>query len=104
MRGRSVTEMGGVPVQRLVIELRWAEWRIAEIVALGRFDTSPMGTPWGRSHGGVMIVLGAILLIIGLVAGISILTTIGGILLVVGLVLTILGAVGRPIAGRKTFY
>jgi hypothetical protein len=50
-----------------------------------------------------MIVLGAILLIIGLVAGISILTTIGGILLVVGVVLTILGAVGRPI-GRKTYY
>jgi hypothetical protein len=51
-----------------------------------------------------MIVLGAILLIIGLVAGISILTTIGGILLVVGVVLTVLGAVGRPIAGRKTYY
>jgi hypothetical protein len=50
-----------------------------------------------------MIILGAILLIIGLVAGISILTTIGGILLVVGVVLTILGAVGRPI-GRRTYY
>jgi hypothetical protein len=51
-----------------------------------------------------MIVLGAILLIIGLLAGISILTTIGGILLVVGVVLTVLGAVGRPIAGRRTYY
>ncbi|MEV4318696.1 hypothetical protein [Actinocrispum sp. NPDC049592] len=50
-----------------------------------------------------MIILGAILLIIGLVAGISILTTIGGILLVVGVILTILGAVGRPI-GRRTYY
>jgi hypothetical protein len=50
-----------------------------------------------------MIILGAILLIIGLLAGISILTTIGGILLVVGVVLTILGAVGRPI-GRRTYY
>jgi hypothetical protein len=51
-----------------------------------------------------MIILGAILLLIGLLAGISILTTIGGILLVVGLILTLLGAVGRPIGGRKTFY
>jgi hypothetical protein len=51
-----------------------------------------------------MIILGAILLVIGLLAGISILTTIGGILLVVGLILTLLGAVGRPIGGRKTFY
>ena len=34
-----------------------------------------------------MVVLGLILLIIGLVAGIPILTTIGAILLVVGLVL-----------------
>jgi hypothetical protein len=50
-----------------------------------------------------MIILGAILLIIGLVAGISILTTIGGILLVVGVILTILGSVGRPI-GRRTYY
>ena len=31
-------------------------------------------------------------------------TKIGGILLVVGLILTLLGAVGRPIGGRKTFY
>nr|WP_198151776.1 hypothetical protein [Kibdelosporangium sp. MJ126-NF4]CEL19062.1 hypothetical protein [Kibdelosporangium sp. MJ126-NF4] len=50
-----------------------------------------------------MIILGAILLVIGLLAGISILTTIGGILLVVGLILTVLGAVGRPI-GRKTYF
>lgn len=41
-----------------------------------------------------MIVLGLILLIIGLVAGISILTTIGAILLLVGLVLNVV-----PIGG-----
>jgi hypothetical protein len=34
-----------------------------------------------------MVILGLILLIIGLIAGISILTTIGAILLVVGLIL-----------------
>lgn len=43
-----------------------------------------------------MIVLGLILLIIGLVASISILTTIGAILLVVGLVLNLV-----PIGGTR---
>lgn len=43
-----------------------------------------------------MIVLGLILLIIGLVASISILTTIGLILLVVGLILNLV-----PIGGAR---
>lgn len=43
-----------------------------------------------------MVVLGLILLIIGLVAGIPILTTIGAILLVVGLILNVV-----PIGGTK---
>jgi hypothetical protein len=43
-----------------------------------------------------MVVLGLILLIIGLVAGISILTTIGAILLVVGLILNFV-----PIGGNR---
>jgi hypothetical protein len=43
-----------------------------------------------------MIVLGLILLIIGLVADISILTTIGAILLVVGLILNLV-----PIGGTR---
>ncbi len=47
-----------------------------------------------------MIVLGLILLIIGLVAGISILTIIGAILLVVGVVLNLV-----PIGGvRRRVY
>jgi hypothetical protein len=47
-----------------------------------------------------MIVLGLILLIIGLVAGISILTTIGAILLIVGVVLNLV-----PIGGvRRRVY
>lgn len=51
-----------------------------------------------------MIVLGLILLVIGLVAGISILTWIGVILLVVGLVLMLLGTTGRAVGGRKYWY
>jgi membrane-bound ClpP family serine protease len=43
-----------------------------------------------------MVVLGLILLIIGLVAGISILTTLGIILLIVGLILNFV-----PIGGNR---
>jgi hypothetical protein len=47
-----------------------------------------------------MVILGLILLIIGLVAKISILTTIGAILLIVGLILNFV-----PIGGtRRRFY
>lgn len=51
-----------------------------------------------------MIVLGIILLLIGYFTGISILYTLGGILVVVGVVLWILGAVGRPVGGRKVWF
>lgn len=51
-----------------------------------------------------MIILGVILVILGYVLGISILYTIGAILLVVKLVLTLLGAVGRGVGGRKTYF
>ena len=47
-----------------------------------------------------MILLGAILLIIGMLVGVSLLTTIGGVLLVVGAILWILGASGRKVGGR----
>lgn len=43
-----------------------------------------------------MVILGLILLIVGLVAGIGILTTIGAILLVVGLVLNLV-----PVGGTR---
>jgi hypothetical protein len=46
-----------------------------------------------------MVVLGLILLLIGLVAGISLLTTIGIILLIVGLVLNFV-----PIGGTRRRY
>ncbi len=46
-----------------------------------------------------MISLGAILLVIGLLAKISILYTSGIILLVIGLVLVVLGMMGRAVGG-----
>ena len=51
-----------------------------------------------------MIVLGIILLIAGFVLKISILWTIGIILLIVGVVLTVMGSMGRAVAGRRTYY
>ncbi|ROQ60189.1 hypothetical protein EDD93_7617 [Streptomyces sp. 840.1] len=51
-----------------------------------------------------MIVLGVILLIIGLIAGISILWTIGIILLAIGAVLWVLGAVGHAVGGRRHYW
>jgi hypothetical protein len=51
-----------------------------------------------------MIILGAILLILGLVLGINVLWTIGVILLVVGAVFWLLGATGRAVGGRKVWY
>lgn len=51
-----------------------------------------------------MIILGIILLVLGYVLGVSILETIGIILLVIGAVLWILGAVGRPVGGRKVWF
>jgi hypothetical protein len=46
-----------------------------------------------------MVILGLVLLVIGLLAGISILVTIGAILAVVGLVLNLV-----PIGGRRRTY
>ncbi|WP_108637605.1 hypothetical protein [Mycobacterium numidiamassiliense] len=51
-----------------------------------------------------MIILGIILAVIGYVTGIAILETLGGILVLVGVILWILGAVGRPVAGRKVWF
>ena len=51
-----------------------------------------------------MIILGIILAVIGYVTGMPILETLGGILVLVGVVLWILGAVGRPVGGRKVWF
>ncbi|MQY25868.1 hypothetical protein [Nocardia aurantia] len=51
-----------------------------------------------------MAILGLILLLVGVVFGIPILTTVGVILLVAGGILMLLGAVGRPLGGRSHYY
>lgn len=51
-----------------------------------------------------MIVLGIILLVVGFLLGIGILWTLGIILIVVGVILELLGAVGRPMFGRRHYY
>ncbi|MEU9759053.1 MULTISPECIES: DUF6131 family protein [unclassified Streptomyces] len=51
-----------------------------------------------------MIILGVILLVIGFVAGISILWTIGIVLVVIGVILWILGAVGHAVGGRRHYW
>ncbi|MFJ6087799.1 DUF6131 family protein [Streptomyces sp. NPDC092369] len=51
-----------------------------------------------------MIVLGLILLIVGMLVGLSLLTTIGGVLIVVGAILWILGSTGRAVGGRRHYF
>lgn len=51
-----------------------------------------------------MLVLGLILLLIGLVAGIHILYVVGGILLVIGLILLLLGTAGNGVGGRTWWW
>jgi hypothetical protein len=51
-----------------------------------------------------MIILGVILLLIGLLAGIPILWTIGVILLIIGAVFWILGSTGRAVGGRRHYW
>ncbi|MEU8836338.1 DUF6131 family protein [Streptomyces sp900116325] len=51
-----------------------------------------------------MIVLGVILLVLGLLFGISILWTIGVVLVVIGAILWILGAVGHAVGGRRHYW
>lgn len=51
-----------------------------------------------------MIVLGIILLIVGAITEISIVWTIGIVLVVAGAVLYLLGALDRPVLGRKHYW
>ena len=51
-----------------------------------------------------MIILGVILLIIGFIAGISILWTIGIIAVVIGVVLALLGMAGHAVGGRRHYF
>jgi hypothetical protein len=51
-----------------------------------------------------MIVIGVIFLIIGFVAGISILWTIGIIAVIAGAILALLGSTGHAVGGRRHYY
>jgi hypothetical protein len=51
-----------------------------------------------------MIILGLVLLIIGLAAGIGVLWTIGVILIAIGVVLWVLGLLGHAVGGRKHYW
>jgi len=51
-----------------------------------------------------MIILGIVLLLVGLLAGIPILWTIGVVLVIAGAVLWLLGAAGREVGGRRHYY
>lgn len=52
-----------------------------------------------------MIVLGIILLIVGwLIPTTALVTQLGIVLIIIGVILEILGAVGRPVAGRRHYW
>lgn len=51
-----------------------------------------------------MIALGVVLLILGFVLNVYLLWVVGVILVVAGAVFWALGAVGRPVAGRRAWY
>lgn len=66
----------------------------------------PAATEFDGADGneGVVIVLGAILLILGFVLDVYLLWVAGVVLLVAGAVFWVLGAIGRPVAGRRAWY
>ena len=51
-----------------------------------------------------MIVLGIVLLLVGIIAGVGILYTLGIVLVVVGAVLYLLGSLGRQVGGRRHYW
>lgn len=67
-------------------------------------STAESITFWKGKTEDSVIILGIILLIIGLLTGLSILWTIGCILVVIGLVLWVLGAVGHAVGGRRHYW
>ena len=51
-----------------------------------------------------MILLGIVLLVLGALLNVPILWTIGIILVIVGVILWILGAMNRPVFGRRYYW
>jgi hypothetical protein len=58
----------------------------------------------GGGGGSSVLILGLLLLLLGYLIGVGILQTLGIILLVIGAVLWILGAMGRPVGGRRHYW
>ena len=58
----------------------------------------------GGGGGRSVLILGLLLLLLGYLIGVGILQTLGIILVVVGAVLWILGAMGRPVGGRRHYW
>lgn len=59
---------------------------------------------WEKKDWNVMIAAGAILLILGLLFGINVLFVLGVVLLLIGAVMSISGARGYPVRGRRYWY
>jgi membrane-bound ClpP family serine protease len=51
-----------------------------------------------------LIIAGVVLLLLGILLGVSILYTIGIILIIVGAVLWVIGSTGRAVGGRRHYY
>jgi membrane-bound ClpP family serine protease len=51
-----------------------------------------------------LIVLGLILVVVGALLDVGIVLTIGVVLLIVGLIFWLLGALDRPVFGRRYYY
>jgi hypothetical protein len=73
---------------------------VADGIGYHRIAIGDSDVEWSKA----MLIVGLILFLLGIFLKVGILTTIGIILLVIGAVLWILGAVGRPIGGRKVWY
>lgn len=83
-----------------------ASWTATTMATAPGVDFSEPGTqlPHRVNLGAEMIILGVILLILGLVFELQVLWVIGVVLLVAGAVLYLLGALKRPVLGRKHFW
>jgi len=71
---------------------------------LGDNQSRPAPNTDERKVRSQMIILGLVLLVVGMLANISILTTIGMILMVAGAILWVLGATGRAVGGRSHYW
>jgi hypothetical protein len=91
---RHFDEKSAKPCLRPGIKVQYIRGRVLGLGSANQ-DSSKTGAN--------VIILGIILLVVGYFTGLAILEAIGGILVVIGVILWILGAAGRPVAGRKVW-